>query len=182
MSWGINHSTSEYLKAICIHVGPWSRARIRMWDAQPCACPHLPSGWGPGPPDVHLPVPQCQDLPAEPPSAWPPSPGRCAGRKDVTTPHSHAEALVPSAALLGREAPPPARSRSSPLSSPSPSPLCFIAVLRSGRNVIHGASASQYREAALKYVLCGRLVGWGLSRCLMGWGELSREEMGGTDR
>lgn len=84
--------------------------------------------------------------------------------------------------LCWEERPLPQQGAVLPRSLPPRPALCFIAVLRSGRNVIHGASASQYREAALKYVLCGRLVGWGLSHCLMGWGELSREEMGGTDR
>lgn len=140
-----------------------------MQDAEPCARLQHPSGWDPGPPAVPCLSPNARPFPLSRRTALP-RPERRADRK-MSQHHT------------GRAAPPPARSLSSPLSFPSPSPLCFIAVLRSGRNVIHGASASlEYGEAALKYVLCGRLVGWGLSRCLMGWGELSREEMGETDR
>lgn len=51
---------------------------------------------------------------------------------------------------------------------PSPKPPSLIAVTGSRKNVIDVASVFlEACEAALKYVLCGRLVGWGLALSLI---------------
>lgn len=116
--------------------------------------------------------------------------GRCHGtRQSHRAPES--SAALTERSSLDKEAffsplPQPLLRPSPPCCAPpSPKPLSLIAVPGSRKNVTFVASVSlEDCEAALKCVLCGRLVGWGLSSSLIIGGKSQERKKweGRTDR